>query len=933
MTTPYVSYWAKANKQNLNQREVSLHLLAYHLLDVAAVGYVLLQYDRKLLRRLSKLFKINESACHIWIVFLLGLHDIGKYSHTFQKLRPDILPLLQELGANINYQESGIALASEYNLRHDALGALLFEKKIVPFVETKLQEHYQVDEKDLKLVSRWLNCMTTAIMGHHGKPYAHIDDKDVHLRRRFTQKTLADLQMYIEDWASLLQLWSQNYPSFIKPVNRQLFQTSSWDLAGFVVLCDWIGSSSHFPYRDKPIPLKEYWKEFAIPQAENALCDFGVIPAEVEQRLFRCKDLFSFDTPSPLQKWAEDLQFSRDTPQLIIVEDATGAGKTEAALLIANRLMAAGAADGLFFALPTMATANAMHRRLEKHYKALFTSGSRPSLVLAHGASSLSNEFRAAIKTSKHCPDMDYDTNEPSVSSMCTEWLADSNRKAFLADIGVGTIDQALSAVLRTKFQSLRLFGMTRKVLIVDEVHANDSYMHRVLENVLEAQSALGGSAILLSATLPRRMRDDLIQAFQKGAGSQESEPFTNTSSEELLPYPLITRCDLSSGKLEEIACESRSDISRSIIIKPVHSSEDVYKLIIKAVESGECVCWIRNTVQDARDAYSELSAALTQEKVMLFHARYAMCDRLRRENTALSYFGKESGSDKRRGRVLVATQVVEQSLDVDFDTLITDLAPMDLLIQRIGRARRHIRDAQGNRLPSGSHDQRGTPIVYLHTPPLDEEITMEWFSSRFKRASRVYPNHALLWRTAQWLSRGFITIPADARTAIESTYSQDIDDIPDPLTISWNKTYGEQKANATYATYSVIEFTRGYTATSDNWRDDTKVRTRLGEESSTLRLAKWIDGHIIPWADDPYSPWELSQVSILSSYINEEHNPDGIPIEKAKESMHDRGRYAILVVLRWDGKRWTGTAAKNNNEKSKLVSVVYDEELGLLIE
>src|SRR5690606_25025277 len=184
--------------------------------------------------------------------------------------------------------------------------------------------------------------------------------------------------------------------------------------------------------------------------------------------------------PTPLQAYAQTVELGK-VPQLFILEDVTGAGKTEAAMVLVHRLMASGLASGLYVGLPTMATANAMYKRMSESYRRLYAEQELPSLVLAHGASKLSKAFSDSVALSTQTDDKNYENNELSASAYCNQWLADSRKKALLADVGVGTIDQALLGVLPARHQSLRLFGLTNKVLLVDEVHAFDPYMRSLL--------------------------------------------------------------------------------------------------------------------------------------------------------------------------------------------------------------------------------------------------------------------------------------------------------------------------------------------------------------------------------------------------------------------------------------------------------------------
>jgi CRISPR-associated endonuclease/helicase Cas3 len=327
----------------------------------------------------------------------------------------------------------------------------------------------------------------------------------------------------------------------------------------------------------------------------------------------------------------------------------------------------------LLIGLPTMGTANAMYQRLGKVYRRFYESSDLPSLILAHGARELSESFRESVFLSENqAAGLNYteghDEHELSATAYCNAWLADNRKKALLADVGVGTIDQALLAVLPARHQSLRLLGLGRKVLLVDEVHAYDSYMQGLLDCLLEAHARQGGSVILLSATLPQTMREKLVIAFHRGLGDDSPGILRNA-------YPLATHSPTAGESEKHI--DTREEVKRSVMIEHVEEEEVVIEQIQQAVSKGQCVCWIRNTVKAARESYRALTDCkwLDDEHLNLFHSRFAMVDRQRIESDTVRRFGAESNHDDREGQVLIATQVVEQSLDLDFDVLISEMS------------------------------------------------------------------------------------------------------------------------------------------------------------------------------------------------------------------------------------------------------------------
>ena len=411
-----------------------------------------------------------------------------------------------------------------------------------------------------------------------------------------------------------------------------------------------------------------------------------------------------------------------DGPFVAFVEDVTGGGKTEAALILAHRLLAARCARGLYLALPTMATANAMYERLAACYRRLFADSETPSLALAHGSARLHKGFRASFEGVADPGraferEEDTETERDSSGAACAAWLADDRRKTFLADVGVGTIDQAFLAVLPAKYQSLRLLGLSERVLIVDEAHAYDAYMGRELQRLLEFQAALGGSVIVLSATLPRAVRQDLANAFVKGLGAPKRELKSDG-------YPVVAV--VAAGGADEVAKEPRPDLRRTIEVERLPDEAAALGQIAEAAQAGAAVAWVRNTVDDAFEGVERLRSAGIHAQ--LFHARFAMGDRLAIEREIVGRFGK--GKPPSRAGVLVATQVIEQSLDLDFDLLISDLAPVDLLLQRAGRLWRHperIRPIPG-------------PRLLVVSPDPTAKVRGDWYAAAFPRAAWVLP-------------------------------------------------------------------------------------------------------------------------------------------------------------------------------------------------
>lgn len=701
------------------------------------------------------------------------------------------------------------------------------------------------------------------------------------------------------------------------------FKLTSWLLAGIVIVSDWIGSSNeHFAYLSESIPLDEYWKEYALQSAEKALADSGVLPSSLSL-ISDMKKLFpEIEVPSPMQEYVSACPVV-NRAQLFILEDATGSGKTESSLCLAHRIMIQGTANGLYFGLPTMATSNAMYGRLADLYKNLYEPDSFPSLVLAHGQSYLSGAFRKSIGVRSSENDRgNVSQEDETVSAQCSTWIADSRKKALLADVGVGTIDQALMGVLPSNHQSLRLLGLSRNVLIVDEVHAYDPYMHRILCTLLEFHASMGGSAILLSATLPIKHRRELASHFCKGLGCS----IEGISKEE---YPLLTH--VCESGFSETKIESRAGTGRTVNVEFFNDESAVIDKLVSCSAKGKCNCWIRNTVDDAIESYNRLVSLLGKDIVILFHARYVMGDRLKIENEVLKSFGKTSGVQERRGKILIATQVVEQSLDLDFDYMVTDLAPIDLIFQRAGRLQRHCRNVNG---AISEHEERGTPVLGILSPKLTEEISKNWYSDMFPKGAYVYQSHGQLWLTARLLSEhGKFRVPDESRYFIEGVFGKDANTkVPAELKVLDEKAYGEAMAQTSMANFKSLNLSQGYVRSGTQWLDDVVTPTRLGE-SVNIRLVKFEKGVLAPMVSSEEHAWDMSQLSISGGrirYVDDYGKEMNKLIERSKDSMKDKGKWSLLIpMFSDDGINWKGSA---KNKYKKQVLLTYNSEIGLNI-
>ncbi len=846
--TSFLGYWGKA-RPPADGASPGWHPAAYHLLDVAATMDAILEVRPVALRRAARLLGVDDAEARRLMVALAGLHDLGKFAPAFQVKAPELWDALQaELG-----------LPDPIPGQHTHDGYALWVESLAADLADRIWNGG----------GNVLDILAPAVFGHHGRP--------VELRpHRARQGFPLEVRHAARDCAEAVVRLVCPDPVEATPPSRTAARIASWYVAGLMTTADWIGSGvKWFPY-SPPLPddpsLSRYWA-IARKAAAAAAREAGIVaPPSAPLRPFREVTRLDRD-PTPVQKWAASVELP-SSPCLVMVEDVTGAGKTEAAQMIVHRLLAAGRAAGAYWGMPTMATANAMYERQAKVLDRLFVEGadSRPSLVLAHGQQRLHSAFRDTVLPGVAAAEVDAlgasravaDTDDELPSSVsCAAFLADDRRAALLADVGVGTIDQALLGVLPSRFNAVRLAGLADKVLVVDEAHAYDAYMSTELEELLRFQSALGGFAVVLSATLPGEQRRRLAAAWADGLRLGGWSGVSRSERQDLQDesYPLATLVSAEGNR--EFALENARWSRRSVAVRWVNDIEAALDHAQTTASSGAATAWIRNTVDDCLAA----AAALRErglEKVLVFHARFAQCDRQAREDDVLRRFGKGGNPEDRAGWVLVATQVVEQSLDLDFDAMISDLAPVDLLIQRAGRLWRHSERDDVRR-------QRGLlPELLVVAPPRNPDPPQDWLGSVFRGTAAVYRNHGVLWRTVEALvAAGAIETPDALRGLVEAVYGSD--EVPDALLLAAQRAEAKDLGAASTATYGTLKATHGYDAGQQPWVDDLQVPTRMGDEYTTLRLARvQPDGTLAPWADEPvpWRAWALSEVRVRANRV-----------------------------------------------------------------
>ncbi|WP_347331183.1 CRISPR-associated helicase Cas3' [Marinimicrobium locisalis] len=895
MDPAYYRYIGKA--QSPEGMAASCHLLPYHLMDVAAVGKCALKADPRLASDLAGFLELEPGEVQSLFVFGLLLHDLGKMTASFQSLFEPMGLARVSLPDGVSYDGK--------NGRHDQLGYDVWKKnqRASPIKVANLRE------------KRRVGFYLGVFWGHHGKPVEQAPTVPRGESRRLTEEDVEAAQQWIGDCQALLDFELPQHCWGDADFEERLKQVS-WLLAGLGTYCDWVGSDSEiFTYRDDVIPLDEYWRQVALPAAERGIAKTEVFESVTVRPFGGFKSLFPFE-PSPLQAYAERVPVDV-SPQLFILEDLTGAGKTEAALTLAHRLLAAGAGRGLYLGLPTMATSNAMFERVANHYQRMLArpGEAAPSIVLAHGARDMNDRFREA-SLGEGRSDKAYGGGEATASVHCNQWLADSRKKALLAPVGVGTVDQALLAILPKRHQSLRVLGLYGKVLILDEVHAADEYMLALLEHLMVLHASQGGSLIMLTATLPLARRRRLVSAWQKALG-QSPTPLQCTALDD---FPLATRVCGAEGMGEErLAC--REGTEKRVAVNFIHMESDCVDLLVEAVSRGQSAVWIRNSVDEAISAYRQLREKLANpEQCQLFHSRFVLQHRKEREAWVMGHFGKQSGENERAGRVLIATQVFQESLDADADIMISDLCLIDDLIQRAGRLHRHARDGNGNPRP-GQPDGRESPRLWVHAPEWNPTPEADWLKRHSPNTQYVYQRPGRIWRTMAYLrEKGEIRLPEESRRMIETVYGDEVA-IPEALEAAEQEYSGLERASNSQGQFNRLKLEEGYTTESNQaWgEDDVDIGTRLGDESREVVLVRREGGAYNPLISASRHAVELSTVKLSGQ--KRLASLQTLPEEEREAFVqrYPRAKYALIAGIEatpyTDSEGWAELRSANSDE------------------
>ena len=806
-------HWAKFNGEDR-----TIHLLEHHLADVGACFEALLAQPiiRQRLARAGGLESLDDATAARLCVFA-ALHDIGKVNVGFQT----------RVWQDADFPQGRRPAAFRHVGHYNELVPVLAEEWFFNALGWWHGATKSWDDRDGETVC----ALFIATLSHHGRPL-QLDgglSENPALWQRYRQ---LDPLECVERIGRLVQGW---FPAAFSEGAPPLPSAPAFQHT-FLGLCnwaDWIGSNeAWFPYFDTP--QGDYF-QLAQKRAKGAISAIGLdlsgqrsaftgVPVPGFGELFPHID----GPPKAIQQAA-----AADTPldeRLVIIESETGSGKTEAALWRFAKMYEAKLVDGLYFALPTRAAAVQIHGRVKGFIARLLPESHRPPVVLAVPGYEPGDDADA-IGLPGYNPwwDDHHDAERP--------WATENPKRFLSAQVAVGTVDQAMMGALKVKHAHLRAACLSRNLLVVDEVHASDAYMSRILRALLEAHLGAGGYALLMSATLGSSARRSWL------AAGQSPRAVDSLSLEEAIgsPYPAVSTTAPDGESLRRVE-ENGQPKTVGVSLEPVmHDFDAVARRALEAAREGAKVLVVRNTVGHAIRTQQALEeAAGPGDKGLLFdvggvvtlhHGRFAAVDRQLLDRRVEELLGKERDAG---GRVVVGTQTLEQSLDIDADLLITDLCPVDVLLQRIGRLHRHRRDSRPN-----GHEARAC-IVLTPGDDLSPLLARTENANGLGPHGGVYEDLRTLEATRRLAAgRGEWRIPEMNRELVErATHPEALKAIVAELGDEWqvhaNNVEGGQIADGLTAANAILRRDKSFF--TDN-RDvlfgslEERIRTRLGDD------------------------------------------------------------------------------------------------------
>ncbi len=733
MRLPITSFWGKAWLNNETHSLEAWHPLRDHCIDVATVFRALVGIS-SIRQRVERAAGHSLSAAQLDRLAIIALlHDLGKLNLGFQ---------------------GKVFSQGDRQAGHVREVAPLFQ-------ETDLFNRL-VETLDLFSIIRWFgdeeafSGMLLAAVSHHGRPVTHdeLENRDARYHKaKKWWRTGNDL----DPWQGMKELMDDARAAFPEAFEQSIPSISGsaplqHRFAGLVMLADWIGSHvGFFPYRKN---WQENRTEFARTQALHALKAIGFDTDAQRQSLqehgFEPAKIFGFTSLVPLQQHLNTVTLDSDK-RLLIAESETGSGKTEAAVIWFLRLFTAGAVDGLYFALPTRVAARELYERVFNYIDGMTLDPPLSPVLLAVPGYVRADGERILPESWHLWQDSDAEHQRERI------WAAENPKRFLAAPVAIGTVDQALLSALRVKHAHLRSVCLDRQLLVIDEVHASDPYLRYLLQALLKHHLQLGGYALLLSATLGEVARAQWLNT--------EPLPLVKAQS---LPYPSLA----SIGHVPKPVTSTRSsDKTVTVEFTPdLEHFEVIVERIVAALHQGARVLVVMNTVNRAirlqrlveRDERLNRAWLFCCENIICpHHGRYARVDRESLDAAVSFRFGKGSAP----GPILmIGTQTLEQSLDIDADLLITDHCPMDVLLQRIGRLHRH-----GRRVRPLGFEKAHCIVLSLADASLESLLRPDGTVQGIGGLGSVYSDLRVLRLTRDtFATHAEVRIPRDNRWLVE---------------------------------------------------------------------------------------------------------------------------------------------------------------------
>ena len=823
------AHWAKSDRQNPS----CIHLLEHHLADVGACMEALLTQPtiRRRLASAAGRGDIDDATAARLAVFA-ALHDIGKVNVGFQT----------QIWQPADWQGARRPLGWGRGHTRDIVPVIMGEDRetAVWFSDAlgfdDLLEWDDDDEKETAI------SLFVATLSHHGEPL-NLEGGPAHNPSMWQAYRGLDPKACVERISGLTRDWfpaafAQDAPPLPSaPAFQHMF-------LGLCTLADWLGSDeTRFPFQDAP---QADYIATARRQAKAIVREVGLDIAKQRKGFGGApsfQSLFELDAPNSIQQAAYD---APSEERLVVVESETGSGKTEAALWRFARLYAAGRVDGLYFALPTRAAAKQIHERVNHFAERMFTAADAPEPVLAVPGYIRSGDLKGKRRLQSYKVWWDDHATDRR------RWAAESAKRFLAAQIAVGTIDQAMMAALKVRHSHMRAACLARNLLVVDEVHASDAYMRRILEALLDAHIGAGGYALLMSATLGSDARHRLLTRSRMAALDAPSMDDAVKAA-----YPSVA----TAG--EGIRPAGENDRRKRVVMAALPAMQDfdqTAQLALQAARAGAKTLVIRNTVRNAIATQQAIERAAGDDADALFacngkrtlhHGRFAAPDRHMLDKAVEDLLGKDTPS---KGCVVIGTQTLEQSLDIDADLLITDLCPADVLLQRIGRLHRHSRDTR----PDGYGQARcivltpsNADLSPLLTKPLNGlGMNKQGETSVYGDVRILEATRRLIHENPEW------HIPEMNRSLVErATHPTALKAITAELVDDWrvhaNNIEGGVIADVMNAASAVVRRDKTFNGgNSDVVFGDMQqqIRTRLGDEG--------IEVEFVP---QPKSPFDAS--------------------------------------------------------------------------